>query len=346
MIEYLRMKPFRLKSVLMLLAAILLLLIVLAGGLLYYMLSMPGRSPAGELPALTESQQALRNRLHSHVAHLAGEIGERNTEQPGSLEKSVAYLQSQLAAMQLAALRHEYQTDKAGSFANLEVSLYGTRRPEEILVIGAHYDSAWPSPGADDNASGVAVLLELARRLAEQRYDRTLRLVFFPNEESPHYGTERMGSKVYVHRASERGEDIIGMFSLEMLGYYDDTPGSQDFPRIIKPFYPDRGNFVAFVANLASRGLLHDAIGGFRQYAGMPAYGIAAPVMLVPDIRRSDHAMFWSHGYQAVMITDTAGFRNPHYHRHTDLPATLDYGRMARVVEGLAGAFADLATID
>lgn len=336
----------RLKPVFMSIAAILISLVVLAGCLLYYMLSMPGQSHTGELPALTGSQQALSNRLKTHVEYLAGNIGERNTGQPGSLQKTVEYLRSQLAEMRVPVLSHEYQGGKAGPFVNLEVSIYGKSRPDEILVIGAHYDTAWPTPGADDNASGVAVLLELARLLADRSHDRTLRLVFFPNEESPHYGTDRMGSKVYADQASERGDNIVGMFSLEMLGYYDDSAGSQDFPRVIKPFYPDRGNFLAFVANLGSRGLLHDAIGSFRESTRLPSYGIAAPIMVVPDIRRSDHAMFWQEGYPALMITDTAGFRNPHYHRHSDLPITLDYRRMALATQGLAEAFADLATLD
>lgn len=328
---------------------ILLWLVVLAaaaGALVYVMGVMPGQSYDGRLPELNAEQQALSSRLQSHVEYLAGTIGERNTEQPGTLAKTVDYLQSELKTMQLPVLQHEYQGDDSVTFTNLEVSFYGRSQPDEILVIGAHYDSAWPSPGADDNASGVAVLLELARRFADQRFDRTLRLVLFANEESPHYGTDSMGSKVYARRASERGDSIIGMFSLEMLGYYDDRPGSQDLPRIVEPFYPNRGNFVAFVANLGSRALLRETIGHFRETARIPSYGIAAPVTLVPDIRRSDHAMFWPHGYDALMITDTAGFRNPHYHRHTDTPETLDYRRMALVTEALAATFADLATLD
>lgn len=340
------MKQTRSRSVLLQFAFILIILIVFAGGLLYYMLAMPGSVPGSDLPPLTASQVEQRDRLRSHVEHLAGAIGKRNTEHPGTLARTVDYLHAQLESMELIPHRLEYETGESGSFVNLETEIYGTSRADEIIVIGAHYDTVWPTPGADDNASGVAVLLEIARQFAGRRFDRTVRLVAFPNEESPHYGTSRMGSKVYARRASERGDNIIGMFSLEMLGYYDTAPGSQDFPRVIEPFYPDRGDFVAFVANLASVGLLRNTVGRFREHASIPSYGLAAPVMLVPDIRRSDHAMFWPHGYPAIMITDTAGFRNPHYHRHTDVPDTLDYDRMVLVVEGLSRTFAQLATVD
>ncbi len=334
------------KRILLRFVSLLLILSLLGGALLYYMLWMPGETTTGDLPPLTASQQALSDRLRSHVEYLAGHIGQRNTEQPGSLTQTVDYLQTQFRDSDLIAHVLEYDGDGVGPFINLEVEIHGRARPQEVLVIGAHYDSAWPAPGADDNASGVAVLLELARQFANQRFDRTIRLVAFANEELPHYGSDRMGSKVYARQISEREENIIGMFSLEMLGYYDDDPGSQRFPRPVEPFYPDRGNFLAFVANLASGGLLRKAIAGFRQHASLPSQGIAAPVALVPDIRRSDHAMFWAQGYPAVMITDTAGFRNPHYHRHTDTPETLDYDRMARATEGLTRMFAGLATLD
>lgn len=316
----------------------------------WFMLVMPGSTYRGEPPPLNEAQQKLRERLQGHVEYLAGTIGERNTEQPGSLTRSAAYIQSQFQDMGLIPRRLEYHVDDdssfKGPFVNVEVEIYGTTRADEVLVIGAHYDTAWPTPGADDNASGVAALLEISRRLADQRFERSVRLVAFANEESPHFDTDRMGSKVYARQADRRNDDIVGMFSLEMLGYYDDRPASQNFPRMIEPFYPDRGNFVAFVGNVGSRGLLRDAIGEFRRHAGIASYGMAVPQSLVPDIRRSDHAMFWQFGVPALMVTDTAGFRNPHYHRHSDLPETLDYAAMARVVDALATTFGALADAD
>ncbi len=331
----------------------LLLPVMMLAALGWYMLAMPGSSYGGEPPALAAEQQQLREHLQDHVRHLAGSIGERNTEQAGSLAAAANYIHDQFQAMGLVPRWREYRVDDdnspfSGPFVNVEVELHGHRRADEVLVIGAHYDSAWPSPGADDNASGVAGLLEIARWFAEQkaagrRFDRTIRFVAFANEESPHFGGPSMGSKVYVASAGQRDENIVGMFSLEMLGYYDNAPGSQRFPRPIEAFYPDRGNFIAFVADLRSRGLLHDTLEHFRDHATQPSQGIAAPAFLLPDIRRSDHAMFWQQGYPALMVTDTAGFRNPHYHRHSDTPDTLDYAAMTRVVHGLARTFAALA---
>lgn len=326
----------------------------------WMMLAMPGSSFSGKVPPLNAEEQALRERLRGHVDYLAGYIGERNTEHPGTLQQAAVYIREEFRDMGFAPRWREYYMDGGAEdddsafnspFVNVEAELHGAGRADEILIIGAHYDTAWPAPGADDNASGVAALLEIARWFAEaqahgETFARTIRFVAFPNEESPHYGTDRMGSKVYAEQAAQYDERIVGMFSLEMLGYYTNAPGSQRFPRLIQPFYPDRGNFIAFVANLHSRGLLHETISGFRDHATIASRGIAAPEFLVPDIRRSDHAMFWAQGFAAVMVTDTAGFRNPHYHRYSDTADTLDYDAMTRVVEGLRQAFAGLARAD
>lgn len=319
---------------------LLALVLVIIG---YFMISMPGSNPAGPLPALTAEQLEIKTGLERHVQHLAGVIGERNVNSGDSLAATANYIDGEFRNMGLTPHRLEYQAGDKGPFINIEVELYGTTAADEILVLGAHYDTSWMTPGADDNASGVAVLLEIARALAEERLPRTVRFVAFPNEEFPHFGTARMGSKVYAKRLSDRGDNVIGMWSLEMLGYYDDTPGSQRFPNVMRYFYPDTGDFVAFVGNLKSRGFVHDSISVYRKNASVPAEGIAAPVMLVPDVRRSDHSMFWQHGYPALMVTNTAGFRNPHYHRNTDKPDTLNYERMTHVVSGLITTVRNLA---
>lgn len=308
------------------------------------MLVMPGKSYSGPLPELTPSQLELRANLRRHVEYLAGKIGERNVDTPGSLDKARDYIRDEFRGMGYSPHVLEYAEDtQRGPFYNLEVEIYGTSHPDEILIIGAHYDTVWLSPGADDNASGVAGVLEIARALHGRQFERTLRLVTFANEEFPYYGTDKMGSLAYARRASQRGDNIVGMFSLEMIGYYDDAPGSQAFPGILSRFYPDRADFIAFVGNLYSRKLLHQTIGSFRRLVDFPSQGLAAPPLLVPDVTRSDHAMFWLHGYPGLMITDTAGFRNPHYHMVSDLPRTLDYDRMAILVDGLASVVAELA---
>jgi hypothetical protein len=316
--------------------------LALAGGFAFYALNLPGASYRGPLPKPGPELRALADRLRGHVNALAEEIGERHVEDPRALQRTIDYIRDRFRAYGYVPHMREYGGANA-LFVNIEVEIHGRELPGEILLVGAHYDTVWLTPGADDNASGVAVLLEISRILAGRRPQRTLRLVAFANEEFPHYGTERMGSRAYAERAAQRGERIVGMFSLEMVGFYSDQPGSQRYPRIIRRFFPGTGDFLAFVSNLHSRALLHAAIGSFRRHARFPSEGLAAPIALVPDITRSDHAMFWLAGYPAVMITDTAEYRNPNYHQVGDLPDTLDYLRMARVTEGLAAMVAELA---
>jgi Zn-dependent M28 family amino/carboxypeptidase len=225
---------------------------------------------------------------------------------------------------------------------NLEVTIPGSSRPGEIVLAGAHYDTVEGSPGADDNASGVAGLIEIARALRGSHPERTLKLVAFVNEEAPFFYFGEMGSKVYARAARARGDDIQVMVSLEMLGCYRDEPRSQAYPPFLKWFYPGRGNFIAFVSNLRSRRALAGFARAFRAASDFPAERLAAPA-LVPGVSWSDQLSFWRAGYPALMVTDTAFYRYPHYHRPTDTPERLAYPEMARVVEGLARALAQLA---
>jgi Zn-dependent M28 family amino/carboxypeptidase len=225
---------------------------------------------------------------------------------------------------------------------NLEVTIAGGARASEIVLAGAHYDTVEGSPGADDNASGVAGLIEIARRLREARPQRTVKLVAFVNEEPPFFPCGQMGSGVYANAARRRGDDIRLMLSLEMLGCYRDEPGSQAYPPLLRWFYPERGNFIAFVSNLRSRRALAAFTRAFRAACDFPAERLAAPA-LVPGVSWSDQLSFWRAGYPALMVTDTAFYRYAHYHQPSDTPERLDYARMARVVEGLARALGALA---
>jgi len=218
----------------------------------------------------------------------------------------------------------------------------GGARAEEIVVVGAHYDSARGTPGANDNGSGVAAMLELARIFREAKLARTVRFVAFVNEEPPFSNTDEMGSRQYARRTKARGEKVVGMLSLETIGWYSDHRGTQRYPFPLSLFYPSRGNFLGFVGNLDSRALLHEAIGSFRRHAAFPSEGIAAP-RSIPGVDWSDHAPFWDEGYPALMLTDTAPYRYPHYHSAQDTPDKVDYERLARVVTGLAGMLRDLA---
>ena len=217
---------------------------------------------------------------------------------------------------------------------NLIVTIPAPRAEAPILIIGAHYDTVSVSPGADDNASGVAALLEIARRLAGRSGgELEIRLVFYANEEPPYFKTGAMGS--HVHAMSlDQPERVIGMISLETMGYFSDEPGSQNYPFPLSLRYPATGNFIAFVGDTSARDFLREMVGDFRKNARIPSVGGTAP-SIVQGIDWSDHWAYSQAGIPAFMVTDTAPFRNPNYHRKSDTPDTLDYERLALVVEGL-----------
>lgn len=320
------------------------LLIIGAAGLYAYgaMIRMPGTTFQGPLPAITDSQRELAHDLRTTVTHLASGIGTRSIYRPKQLAESALYLKDQLAAAGYEVHEHSFPT-KGSLTPNLEATLNGTSRPDEIIVIGAHYDTTQRSPGADDNASGCAAVLALARSFKDKPQPRTIRFVLFPNEELPTGGTPEMGSWIYAEKCKAAGDRIVAMLALEMLGYYSDEPNSQKYPPPLSALYPSTGNFIAFVSRFEDRALVKRCVGAFREAAAFPSEGAALP-SVIRDIGRSDHASFWRFGYPALMVTDTANFRNPHYHRATDTPETLDYERMARVVQGLEKVITRLAS--
>lgn len=315
------------------------LLMLLFG--LQFMTRMPGSSHQGPLPALSGTEQELAVNLRRHVEMLAGRIGERNVWRPPSMPDAAAYIAAALTGQGYRVDRQEFVSYGA-SAANLEAAIDGTQSPPEILVLGAHYDTVQGSPGANDNGSGVAAMLELARLLRSHQPRRTIRLVAFANEEPPFYFSAEMGSHRYAARSKERGEKIVAMLALETMGHYDDRPGSQRYPMPFGLFYPDRANFIAFVGNLQSRALVRQVVGRFRARARIPSEGVAAPG-LMHGIGWSDHWSFWQHGYPALMVTDTAFFRYQHYHTAADTPEKLDYQRLALVVSALQHAVLELA---
>lgn len=283
----------------------------------------------------------MREDLMRHVETLAGEIGERNVYRPAALDAAARYIESELAGLGYAVARQRYVA-KGVECANLEVILHGQRWPEESIVVGAHYDTVQGSPGADDNASAVAALIEIARQLAGHAPARTLKLVAFVNEEPPFFFWGEMGSQVYARAARARRENIRLMISLEMLGYFRDDPGSQAYPPLFRHFHPDRGNFIALVSNFRSRSTMRRAARAFRGRSDFPLE-TTATFGWIPGIAWSDHLSFWRAGYRAFMCTDTAFFRNPTYHSGGDTPETLDYPRLAQLTEGLAAMCRELA---
>jgi Zn-dependent M28 family amino/carboxypeptidase len=301
---------------------------------LSYMVSMPGRSWSGALLPLSDAERELRDRLERHVRVIASR--EHNLWTMEALEAAARYIEAQLTNAGHAVQREEYRS-QGKSVRNLFVEIKGAAQAEEIVVVGAHYDSVLGAPGANDNGSGVAAVLELARAWRDWRPAHTWRLVLFVNEEPPFFQSGEMGSQKHAAGARARKERIVAMYSLETIGWYSDEPGSQRYPFPLNFFYPDRGNFLAFVSNLSSRGLLHKTIEAFRSEAQFPSEGVAAPAW-IPGVDWSDHASFWAAGFDALMVTDTALYRYPHYHLASDTPDKVDYERLAQVVMGLEKA--------
>ncbi len=304
------------------------------------MIRMPGESYRGALPPLSGEERLLAAELRAHVTMLAGTIGERNVYEYDNLARAAHYIETVLGAEGYTVARQRYEVLKRPC-DNLEVELPGGARRGQVVVIGAHYDSVMGSPGANDNATGVAALLGLARRFVGVQPARTVRFVAFVNEEPPFFQTDEMGSWVHAKRSRARGEDIVAMLSLETIGYYADEPGSQQYPLPFGLLYPSTANFVGFVSNTGNGPLVRRLVGAFRNAAKFPSEGGALPGF-IPGIGWSDHWAFWQEHYPAAMVTDTALFRYPHYHTARDTPDQVDYDRLARVTAGLVDVIREL----
>ncbi len=294
---------------------------------------------------LWTEQIEVERRLRGHVGMLATTIGPRDTyRNPQRLGQSGDYVSTKLKDYGYEVTEQRYSADGVES-RNLEVSRRGTARPDEIILIGAHYDSVPQSPGANDNASGTAALLELARVWAEKSGPRTVRFVAFANEEPPHFMRDARGSRVYARMARERGDRIVAMLSLETIGYFSEQKDSQKYPVGFRSFYPATGNFLAIVGNVASRPLVRRVTRAFRQATDLPSECVAT-FGWIPGVNWSDHASFWEQGYKAVMLTDTAPFRYPHYHTVEDTPDKLDFTAMSRVTLAVDHVIEILATVE
>jgi hypothetical protein len=323
---------------------ILLLLLYGVMAFVYMCVNMPGETLPTPLSALTQPQQESSKRLQEHVRQLAEELGERHYGEPKTYNASADYISKVFKLYEFVPYEDEFG-DKL-QYRNIVAEHYGSTLADEVIIIGAHYDTVWLSSGADDNASGVAVMLEAAKQLKKKQLNRTVRFVAFANEEYPYFLTENMGSLFHAKRSHDRGDKIIGMISLEMLGYYSNEANSQDYPSPFNWFYPDTANFVAFVSDFNSRSFLRNSIKAFRQSEQFPSEGLTAPVLVVRDVQRSDQAAFWKYNVPAFMVTDTAAYRNYHYHNAGDVPESLDYDAMARVTSGLITMIEQLASAE
>lgn len=302
---------------------------------------MPGKSYRGPLPPLTDQERVLRDELRRDVEKLAGEIGERNIFLHQNLAAAADFLEFSLTKSGYTVRRQTY--DVAGTTcSNLETEIQGSERADEIVIIGAHYDSVDGSPGANDNATGAAAVLALSRLFSTRKASRTLRFVEFVNEEPPFFQSPHMGSLVYARHCRKQNDKIVAMLTLETIGYYSDENRSQNYPFPFGLIYPATGNFIGFVGNTRSRKLVRSVVSSFRAQKKFPSEGGALPGF-IPGIGFSDHWAFWQEGYPGVMVTDTAPFRYPHYHTDADTPDKVHYDRMARVVAGLGRVIADMA---
>lgn len=330
-------------------------------------------SYGGTIEPLTADQKQLASRLRAHIKMLSSDIGARSlTKNPGGLERAATYIEENFSAAGFKPARQTYSvsgyfndglwgaTHATQSTANIIVAIPGTNigansgtnlesikasdKSSEIIVIGAHYDAVQDCPGANDNGSGVAAMLEIAKALAKEKFPRTIRFVAFTNEEPPFFRSDDMGSYRYAKACKERGDNIVAMLSLETIGYYSDKPDSQRFPvAALAMLYPKTGNFLTFIGNLDSRNLLTKCADSFIAAAKFPTQTLAAPPEL-SGVDFSDQLSFWRVGYPGIMVTDTAPYRYPHYHTNEDTADKINYDCLARVTDGLKKVVRDLAS--
>lgn len=286
----------------------------------------------------SDSSKDIIDRLKRHVKKLSFDIGDRSVYIKNNLDKAAQYISSELEFYGYKVeLERVGEADNFGS--NIIAFKRGTVLPQEIIIVGAHYDTCF-TPGADDNASGVAALLVLAKELKEKNSARSIKFIAFVNEEPPFFKTQNMGSLVYAKAAKARKEDVKAALILECIGYFSDKSFSQRYPPLIGFFFPNKGNFITVVGNFKSRSIVSKVVKYFKSTTDFPVKSIALDIS--PAISFSDHWSFWQYGYPAVMITDTAFLRNPNYHLEGDTFDKLNYPYMAEVVKGLEGVLAGL----
>ena len=284
-------------------------------------------------------------RLQDHLQALTLTIGERSVLYPENLKKTAKYIEACYQGIDLPVHSEPYQYQNV-TVANVVAEISFCANPTRHLLLGAHYDSLSGTVGADDNASAIAVQLETARYLKElqghKELDLAVKFVSFALEEPPVFGSRHMGSRVYAEKAKKEKEQIDGMICLEMVGYACPAPGCQGYPfPLMFLDYPKEGNFIGLAADFNSRKLTWALFRAFRRNQELPAIKLTVPCggWLLPSVRLSDHSSFWDQGFKAVMITDSAFYRNPHYHLPSDTMDKLDYHFMAELVQSLVGFF-------
>ncbi|MEW6109849.1 MAG: M28 family peptidase [Nitrospirota bacterium] len=277
---------------------------------------------------------ALKHNLSKIVSVLAGDIGSRSHAETENLEKAACFIEDQFKSRGLVPERQTFNL-KGNDYHNIFSEVEGTGASDEILVIGAHYDTVGGSPGADDNASGIAGMLELSRLIAKAPAPYTVKFAAFTLEEPPFFRTKHMGSFIFASSMYKKNIKVKGMISLEMIGYFNKEKGAQYYPfPAFRWFYPNVGDYIAFVGNLRSKSFTNKFVRIFKDVSSIPVESLNA-LSLIPGVDFSDHLSFWRFRYPAFMITDTAFYRNPYYHGPGDTADTLDYGKMSELVLGI-----------
>lgn len=308
--------------------------------LLLFIFNLHSGSPADTVRPVIDRHQTIE-RLQDHLKALTLTIGDRSVFRPENLEKTAKYIESFYRDIGLPVWREPYQYQDL-TVANLVSEIHFSAHPSKRYLLGAHYDSVLGTVGADDNASAIAVQLETARNLKalvdRENIDLAVKFVSFTLEEPPIFNTRYMGSRVYAQKARKEKEAIDGMICLEMVGYACHSPGCQSYPFPLMFFgYPKEGNFIGIVGNLGSLSFTRALFQAFLKNPELPVIKLTVPFggWLMPAVRLSDHSSFWDQGFKAVMITDSAFYRNPHYHRPSDTMEKLDYHFMSNLVESL-----------
>ncbi len=292
-------------------------------------------------PDFKFSQEDLKmaERLKQRVKYLSGDIGIRDYIYYENLQKSAEFIEREFKDLGYETEVLAYKINNQ-VFKNI-IAYRADRRGADTIIVGAHYDTC-SNPGADDNASGVAGLIELASQLKNEELNSTVKFIAFVNEEPPFFMSQDMGSSVYARRAKKQGEDIRGAIILESIGYYREDRNSQEYPPPLGIFYPNRGNFITMVSNFPSAHILKVLSRAFKKASSFPLECFTGPTF-VPGVSFSDNWSFWQEGYPAIMVTDTAFLRNPNYHSQGDSYKSLDYERMSLVIKGLKSAIIDFA---
>ncbi len=283
-------------------------------------------------PIVTDAPPVSPERLAAHVRMLSETLHPRSIENLTNLEAAADYIHKEFAASG-AAVADQWFDAQGERFRNVIARFGPADGP--ILVIGAHYDSFETTPGADDNASGVAGLIELAQLLGRHPPRRPVELVAYTLEEPPHFRNDTMGSARHARSLREAGRDVSLMLSLEMIGWFSDTPGSQAYPIPgMGMLYPDAASFIAIIGRYGDWAHSRKVKAAMMGASGLQVFSMNTTVA-IPGVDLSDHHVYWNEGYPALMITDTAFYRNPHYHEAGDTYDKLDYPRMAQVVQGV-----------